>query len=411
MRVGIPAYRLPPDILDAEIEDIKKAGVELKTGTRVESVDGLFAQGYDAVFIAVGGPSRGQARNRRRRQSRGHRCPVSLASGEFGPFPQGRQKGGCRRGRQFSSGWLTDRPPARRQRSNHRLSPDQRGDESLSRGNRGSHKRGCKDYPPCHSKPDNDRKTGSSRWNASAPSRAKKMQMAVPCRSRAAKFTVDSETVIVAVGQEPQIPSRFSLSLKGSTIQIAPESMVTSKTGVFAGADCVTGPDRSSRRSLPEGKPPTRSTDTWAARELLKKGGKHPWMRYRRRKQLTQPHSCRERNTAVARLGETQWFSFGRTAVILRNSRCGSKALFEMRPSDCSRCSKCRTCYICQLVCSLRSRVLDASKAAISIVPGVAGNGDPDIRISFENKCDACGLCARYCPFGALSRQNLGTCV
>ena len=32
MRVGIPAYRLPRDILDAEIEEIKKAGIEVKTG-------------------------------------------------------------------------------------------------------------------------------------------------------------------------------------------------------------------------------------------------------------------------------------------------------------------------------------------------------------------------------------------
>ena len=54
MRVGIPAYRLPRDILDAEIEEIKKAGIEVKTGTRIESLDRLLAQGYDAVFLAVG---------------------------------------------------------------------------------------------------------------------------------------------------------------------------------------------------------------------------------------------------------------------------------------------------------------------------------------------------------------------
>jgi hypothetical protein len=54
MRVGIPAYRLPREVLDAEIEEIKKAGIELKTATRIESVDGLFGQGYDAVFVAVG---------------------------------------------------------------------------------------------------------------------------------------------------------------------------------------------------------------------------------------------------------------------------------------------------------------------------------------------------------------------
>ncbi len=54
MRFGIPEYRLPREILDMEIEDIKNRGVEIKTGTRIESIDGLFGQGYDAVFVAVG---------------------------------------------------------------------------------------------------------------------------------------------------------------------------------------------------------------------------------------------------------------------------------------------------------------------------------------------------------------------
>jgi NADPH-dependent glutamate synthase beta subunit-like oxidoreductase len=54
MRVGIPAYRLPRNVLDAEIEAIKRAGVEVRTGVRIESPDGLLAQGYDAAFLAVG---------------------------------------------------------------------------------------------------------------------------------------------------------------------------------------------------------------------------------------------------------------------------------------------------------------------------------------------------------------------
>ena len=54
LRVGIPDYRLPPEILDAEIEEIKRAGVEIKTNSKVESLDKLLEQGYDAVFVAVG---------------------------------------------------------------------------------------------------------------------------------------------------------------------------------------------------------------------------------------------------------------------------------------------------------------------------------------------------------------------
>ncbi len=54
MRVGIPDYRLPKDVLDAEIEEIAEVGVEIKLNTRVESVDELFQQGYEAVFVALG---------------------------------------------------------------------------------------------------------------------------------------------------------------------------------------------------------------------------------------------------------------------------------------------------------------------------------------------------------------------
>ena len=54
MRVGIPQYRLPRDLLDREIQEIKSVGVDIKTNTRVDSLDELFGQGYDAVLVAVG---------------------------------------------------------------------------------------------------------------------------------------------------------------------------------------------------------------------------------------------------------------------------------------------------------------------------------------------------------------------
>jgi formate dehydrogenase beta subunit len=54
MRVGIPRHRLPSEVLDKEIDDIKSAGVEIKTDARVESVAKLLEEGYDAILIAVG---------------------------------------------------------------------------------------------------------------------------------------------------------------------------------------------------------------------------------------------------------------------------------------------------------------------------------------------------------------------
>jgi formate dehydrogenase beta subunit len=54
LRYGIPAYRLPREVLDKEIEYIKNAGVEIKTGTKIESIDKLVEGGFDGVITAVG---------------------------------------------------------------------------------------------------------------------------------------------------------------------------------------------------------------------------------------------------------------------------------------------------------------------------------------------------------------------
>jgi len=54
LRVGIPEYRLPREVLASEIEEVKRVGVEIRTDTRVKSLDSLFKQGYDAVLLAVG---------------------------------------------------------------------------------------------------------------------------------------------------------------------------------------------------------------------------------------------------------------------------------------------------------------------------------------------------------------------
>ncbi len=57
LRVGIPVYRLPRDILEAEIQVIESMGVEFKTGVAVGkdvTISQLRADGYKAFFIAIG---------------------------------------------------------------------------------------------------------------------------------------------------------------------------------------------------------------------------------------------------------------------------------------------------------------------------------------------------------------------
>jgi NADPH-dependent glutamate synthase beta subunit-like oxidoreductase len=55
MRYGIPAYRMPRDVLDGELDRITAIGVQITLGHRVEDLDAERREGgFDAAFVAVG---------------------------------------------------------------------------------------------------------------------------------------------------------------------------------------------------------------------------------------------------------------------------------------------------------------------------------------------------------------------
>ena len=55
MRFGIPKYRLPRDVLDAEVQRIVDLGVELRLDSKVTDLTAAMREGsFDAAFLAVG---------------------------------------------------------------------------------------------------------------------------------------------------------------------------------------------------------------------------------------------------------------------------------------------------------------------------------------------------------------------
>ena len=55
MRFGIPLYRLPRDVLDAEVRRILDLGVELKLNSKIDNIPDTLREGrFDAAFLAVG---------------------------------------------------------------------------------------------------------------------------------------------------------------------------------------------------------------------------------------------------------------------------------------------------------------------------------------------------------------------
>lgn len=53
MRVGVPAHRLPHEVVEREINAILSEGIELKLNHRVEDVEALLDE-FDAIFVAIG---------------------------------------------------------------------------------------------------------------------------------------------------------------------------------------------------------------------------------------------------------------------------------------------------------------------------------------------------------------------
>ena len=67
--------------------------------------------------------------------------------------------------------------------------------------------------------------------------------------------------------------------------------------------------------------------------------------------------------------------------------------------------SKCTGCLICELRCSLRfEKVFNPAKASIVIRRQV--QSPDEYEISFTDKCDNCGICVRYCTYGALTQEK-----
>ena len=67
---------------------------------------------------------------------------------------------------------------------------------------------------------------------------------------------------------------------------------------------------------------------------------------------------------------------------------------------------RCAGCLMCQMRCSYRfTQAFNPSKSRIEILRQ-PGKGKREFRIDFREDCDQCGLCAKHCTYGALSRRE-----
>jgi len=243
MRFGIPEYRLPRDILNAEIKEIENVGVEIKTNTRVDSPESLLKQGYSAVFLAIGA----------------HQCIRMGVEGEDSPGVKG-----C-------VPFLREVNLGEKVKVGDRVAVIGGGNAAIDSA-RTSLRLGAKEaiilyrrtqaeMPASPEEIEGAIEEGVKIHFLAAPSRVTsqdgrvnleciRMKLgAVDATGRrqpepiaGSEFTMDFDTIIAAIGQRPDVPASFELPTgRGNTLQVDRDTLATSKEGIFAGGDAVTG--------------------------------------------------------------------------------------------------------------------------------------------------------------------------
>lgn len=244
MRVAIPDFRLPKEVLEQEINMIKGTGVEIKTNTKVESLDELLNQGYAAIFLAIGA----------------HKGKKLGIEGEDNPrviqcLPFLRE---VKMGKEVGLG--------------DKVAVIGGGNAAID-ASRTALRLGAKDVTIVYRRsraemPASDEGIEEAWYEGvlfqflSAPIRITedKGHLRIQCIRmklgrvdasgrrrpepiRGSEFNIQANTVIVATGETPDIPSQFKLRRsRDNTLMVAPDTLATSREGVFAGGDVVAGP-------------------------------------------------------------------------------------------------------------------------------------------------------------------------
>jgi NADH-quinone oxidoreductase subunit F len=252
LAVGIPAYRLPRDLLAADIENIRRAGVEIRTGVRVGrdiSFDDL-ARDFKAVFIATGA-----------HKSRKLGIPHEDAEGVLDSIEFLKRVNlhqsvavGARVGVIGGGNAAVDAA---------RVALRLKGCQSVQI----IYRRTRAEMPAFSEEIDALVEEGAAMQLLAAPVeilvhdgkltgvRCVRMELGAPdesgrCRPApvsGSEFDIPLDTLLVAIGEDAEVTflggeSGIEISRRGTAI-VGKETQATGRAGVFAGGDAVTGPD------------------------------------------------------------------------------------------------------------------------------------------------------------------------
>ena len=451
LRYGIPDYRLPPDVLDAEVKAITDMGVGLFTNMTLGedfTIEGLLDDGYGAVFLGIGAHKSSTMR------VEGEDAKGVLPGTDFlrsvvmgDPMELGAKVA-------VIGGGNTAIDAAR---TSLRLGADE---VTIV------YRRSRAEMPAADWEVEEAEEEGVKLHFLAAPVRINsdggrvdsiecvKMELGEPDDSGrrrpvpidGSEFTIDVTAVIAAIGQKPElapIEGKDEIETEWGNIVVKGDSMLTGMKGVFSAGDCVTGA-ATAVEAIAGGRKAAVAIDRYLKGESLadaeapfdiSKGRKLEdvaaeefaiFDKIPHEKMPALSPEERKQSFVEAELGYDEEVARRQAARCLE---CGCKAGHDCRlrdfatdyevdsmvvakdlklfPRDLSHPfverdpNKCIVCGRCVRICQ---EVQCAG--AISLNYRVTSTGASESLL--DTTCVSCGLCIASCPVGALvSKQSL----
>ena len=372
MRFGIPAYRLPRDILDREIKRIVDLGIDIELNHKVtDLLAEMKAGNYDAVFLATGAEIARNAYIPAGDSSRIIDALSLLRSAQDMESPQ------LGRSVVVYGGGNTAMDAARTAK---RLGAS----EAIVVYRR------TRDKMPAHDIEVEDavEEGVKMRWLSTINKVTEGKLLLEKMELDETGFPqptgeydeLAADSVVLALGEEADLSlleNIDGIEINNGVVQVN-SAMMTGHPAIFAGGD-IAQKERTVTAAIGNGKKAARNIDAWLRGITSPDSSRHPladWSRLNTWYYSDAPATLRPKLDLVRRQS-----TFDEVVIGLDES----DALFEAR--RCMSCGNCFECDNCYGVCP--------DNAVIKLGPGMRYEFDYDY-------CKGCGICATECPCGAI---------
>jgi NADPH-dependent glutamate synthase beta subunit-like oxidoreductase len=373
MRFGIPKYRLPRDVLDAEVRRILDLGVELELNSKVSNIlETMRAGRFDAAFLAVGAHIAKRAYIPAGEAAR-IRDAVSVLRDM-----EGEEKPMLGRRVVVYGGGNTALDVARTAK---RLGAT----EAIIVYRRTREKMPAHDFEVEEALQEGV----LIKWLSTIKNMADEGTLTVEKMALDAtgfpqptgEFeTLEADSLVLALGQDVDLSLLDGvpgLAIKDGTVQVA-QNMMTGHAGIFAGGDMVPS-ERTVTVGIGHGKKAARHIDAWLRGTEYKPAPKHELATFDKMNAWYYSDAPKTVQPLLDLARRTSTFD----EVV--HGLDETNALFEAR--RCLSCGNCFECDNCYGVCP--------DNAVIKLGPGK--------RFQFNfDYCKGCGICVSECPCGAI---------